>query len=142
MLSALQLPLFSARPPRGYGVLTTVGRKTGKKRSRCVRAVRDGATVYLVAIKGGRTAWVKNALQTPEVRLRLTDGTHVGPARELQPEERERALAVYCERVYPFDYAAWLNWRPGRPSAERIKGLLREWFEGGTVMAVDVRPRT
>ncbi len=116
-----------------------MGWKTGKKRSRCVRAVRDDSTVYLVAIKGAaRPGWAKNALRTPEVRLRLTDGTETGSARELRPEERHRAHEVYCGKVYPFDYAAWLNWRPGRPNAERIKGLLREWFDGGTVIAVEV----
>ena len=106
-------------------------------------ALRPGGarrTVYLVAIRGGRTGWAKNALHAPEVRLRLTDGTHVGSARQLRPEERQRARAAYCERVYRFDYAAWLNWRPGRPDAQRIKGLLRDWFDDGMVIAVDVRP--
>src|SRR6266540_5747021 len=39
ILSALQLPLFLAFPPRGFGVLTTVGHKTGKKRRKCVRVI-------------------------------------------------------------------------------------------------------
>jgi deazaflavin-dependent oxidoreductase (nitroreductase family) len=67
-LSALQLPLFLTRPPKGYGVLTATGRKTGKVRRRCVRGIRDGDVVYVVAIKG-KTQWARNALANPVVRL-------------------------------------------------------------------------
>ena len=55
-LSAMQLPFFLVRPPSGYGVLMTTGRKTGKLRRRCVRAIRRGDVVYVVAIKGN-TQW-------------------------------------------------------------------------------------
>ena len=48
LLSASQLPWFTALPPRNYGILTTTGRKTGKRRRRCIRAVRAGDLVYLV----------------------------------------------------------------------------------------------
>src|ERR687895_1476960 len=48
ILSALQLPYFMLLPARGYGVLTTTGRRTGKKRRKCIRAIRDGDKVYLV----------------------------------------------------------------------------------------------
>jgi hypothetical protein len=44
-LSAMQLPFFLVRLPSGYGVLTTTGRKTGKVRRRCVRAIRRGDVV-------------------------------------------------------------------------------------------------
>ena len=70
-LSASQLPLFLLHPPAGYGVLTTIGRKTAKKRPRCVRAVRRGERVYIVAIKAAASkGWLQNMLATPEVRLR------------------------------------------------------------------------
>jgi len=49
ILSAAMLPWFKVMPPKGCGVLTTTGRKTGKARSRCVRAIREGDRVYLVA---------------------------------------------------------------------------------------------
>src|SRR5260221_4289429 len=32
VLNALMLPFFMARPPSGFGVITTTGRKTGKTR--------------------------------------------------------------------------------------------------------------
>ena len=82
LLSAAQLPFFLARPPAAYGVLTTTGRKTGKKRRRCIRAVRNGETVYLVAIKGSaKTGWVRNAVANPDVKLRLPGGSYSGRAR-------------------------------------------------------------
>jgi F420H(2)-dependent quinone reductase len=72
ILSALQLPLFLARPPLGYGVLATRGRRSGKARRRCVRVVMRGQLAYLVAIKGPRTAWLKNIQSNPHVRLRVS----------------------------------------------------------------------
>jgi hypothetical protein len=42
VLSALMLPRFTIIPPAGFGVLTTTGRKTGKTRRKCVRAIRKG----------------------------------------------------------------------------------------------------
>jgi hypothetical protein len=40
LLSAVQLPWFMIFPPLGFGVLTTTGRKTGKTRRKCIRAIR------------------------------------------------------------------------------------------------------
>jgi deazaflavin-dependent oxidoreductase (nitroreductase family) len=138
-LSAMQLPLFLLRPPAGYGVLTTVGRVSGKPRRRCVRAIRDGNRVYLVAIKGGRTGWVRNALRNPEVGLRIPGGRFTGRAREVEAgDEAARARAAYCEAVHPFDYLTWMNWRKGRPTPERIRKLLRTWFAQGVPVVVEL----
>src|SRR5687768_13396190 len=46
LLSALTLPGFMIRPPAGFGVLTTTGRRTGKARLKCVRAIRRGDKAY------------------------------------------------------------------------------------------------
>jgi deazaflavin-dependent oxidoreductase (nitroreductase family) len=137
-LSALQLPFFLFHPPAGYGVLTTTGRKTQKKRRKCIRVVREGDKAYMVAIKGG-TSWSKNALANPDVRLRLAGGTFSGSARELlEPTETQQAKEAYCDSVYWFDYLTWINWRKGRPAATKIKGLLRGWFENGTRLVVEL----
>jgi hypothetical protein len=40
VLSALQLPFFMLLPPGGFGDLTTTGRRTGKTRRKCIRAIR------------------------------------------------------------------------------------------------------
>src|SRR5438105_13662154 len=69
VLSALMLPFFLVRPPAGFGVLTTTGRRTGKKRRKCVRAVRAGDRAYLVLLgpallaptgTGTTSAWLWN----------------------------------------------------------------------------------
>ena len=49
-LSAMMLPFFTVWPPRGFGVLTTTGRRTGKTRRKCVRVVRLGDRAYLVML--------------------------------------------------------------------------------------------
>jgi deazaflavin-dependent oxidoreductase (nitroreductase family) len=138
-LSAVQLPFFLARPPAAYGVLTTRGRKTGKRRRRCVRAVRDGDRVYLVAIKGSaETGWVKNALVTADVELRLPGGRHRGRARPIRDDERPAALRAYAHTVRPFDYLTYMNWRTGRPTASAIRRLLAGWFDGGYPLVVEL----
>ncbi|MUM18288.1 MULTISPECIES: nitroreductase family deazaflavin-dependent oxidoreductase [unclassified Mycobacteroides] len=69
-LHAVHRPWFAIRVPRGVGVLTTIGRKSGSPRVTYVKAVRDGERTYLVAITR-HTLWVKNIQANPQVRLRL-----------------------------------------------------------------------
>jgi deazaflavin-dependent oxidoreductase (nitroreductase family) len=138
-LSAMQLPFFLVHPPRGYGVLTTKGRKTGRVRRRCIRAIRRDDMVYMVAIKG-TTQWARNALAGPAVRLRLPGGTFSGPAREVSgATESQRAKEAYCESIHRFDYLTWINWRKGRPTRAEIRELLRGWFDEGTPLVVELR---
>jgi deazaflavin-dependent oxidoreductase (nitroreductase family) len=140
VLSALMLPWFMLRPPRGFGVLSTTGRRTGKTRRRCVRAIRVGERVYLVAIGGPRAAWVKNLLANPAVRLRIADGSFTGTARELEPDGTEvaRAMSAFCETLNPFDYAEYRMHRPGRPSAAGIAALHESWFSKGTPLVIEL----
>jgi deazaflavin-dependent oxidoreductase (nitroreductase family) len=139
ILSAMQLPLFQLRPPRDYGILTTTGRRTGKRRSRCVRVVRRGDRAYLVAIKGARTLWARNLLADPEVKLRLRDGRFSGRAREPTPEEREEGRDAYSANVGWFERGEWRIWRQGPFSPEKSRELHREWFDTGTPFVVDLR---
>lgn len=140
VLSALQLPVFLLRPPAGYGVLTTTGRKTGKTRRRCVRAVRRGDVVYIVAIKAASTkGWLGNALANPDVRLRLPGGTFSGRARvPRDAAEAAQAKEAYCGAIHAFDYLTWINWRRARPTPARIRQLLRAWFDQGKVLVVEL----
>ena len=142
-LSALQLPFFLLRPPAGYAVLTAPGRRTGRTRRRCVRAIRRGDEVYVVAIKGlARSGWAKNALAAGSVELRLPDGRRSGRMRRPSPRgELARAREAYCGTIGSFDYLTWLNWRKGRPSRARIEELLRDWFESGTPLVIELEPR-
>ena len=77
LLSALMLPFFAVRPPGGYAVITTTGRKTGKPRRKCLRAIRSGNTLFVVMLRppmvainhpGIVSAWVLNIRANPDVR--------------------------------------------------------------------------
>ena len=140
ILSNLQLPAFALRPPAGYGILVTTGRRTGKTRRRCVRAVRVGEKVFIVAIKGPKTAWLQNVLANPEVRVRVRGGTYSGIAHQAEPgSEFEEGRRAYSTVASPFEYLEYTMWRKGRPSAERIAELHRRWFDEGTPLAVELR---
>jgi deazaflavin-dependent oxidoreductase (nitroreductase family) len=140
VLSALQLPWFMFLPPRGFGVLTTTGRRTGKTRHRCVRAIRWGSEVYVVAIGGQRSAWVKNIQANAEVRLRIRGGSFRAEAREVRdPAERGRAMDAYCETVNRFDHAEYLMHCSGRPTPAKIQGLHHRWFTTGTPIVLELR---
>jgi deazaflavin-dependent oxidoreductase (nitroreductase family) len=136
ILSALTLPRFTLLTPVGFGVLTTTGRKTGKKRRRCVRAIRDQDKAYVVSIFP--TGWLSNVRANPNVHLRLRGGRIAGVARELREDERGHAMETYCETVNPFDYVECLMWRRGRPTRSKITELHRGWFEKGTPLVVEL----
>lgn len=141
ILSASQLWFFLLLPPRGYGVLTTIGRSTGKRRRRCVRVVRYGAAAVVVAIKGERTGWLRNATANPEVRLRMRGRFGEGVASTArEPLELEQARAAYVSEVFPFDYLTFVNWRRGRPTPQRIQALTNTWFDTGTPLILSLPP--
>jgi deazaflavin-dependent oxidoreductase (nitroreductase family) len=138
VLSALQRPWFTLLPPRGFGVLTTTGRKTGKPRRRCIRAIRRGNRAYIVAIGGSNAAWVKNIRANPSIRLRIRGGTFEGVASEITEPDREEAKAAYCETINSLDYSECRLHRRGRPTRARIMELHRAWFEGGKPLVVEL----
>jgi deazaflavin-dependent oxidoreductase (nitroreductase family) len=144
VLSALMLPFFAVRPPSGFGVLTTTGRKSGKARRKCVRAIRQGNTAYLVMLgpalpAGMVAAWLLNIRADAQVRLRIRGGTYTGTARELEEgTEKEQARAAYCEAVHAFDYAECDFHRAGRPTRAKILELHRYWFDTGIPLAIDL----
>jgi deazaflavin-dependent oxidoreductase (nitroreductase family) len=139
VLSAVQLPWFALAPPSGYGVLTTRGRRTGKRRRKCVRAVRMGDRAFLVAIPGSAAAWIMNIRADPRVHLRMRGARLRGTAREVRDEqELQEAFEAYCGTTSFFDRGAFVLHWPGRPTASRIRELLELWFENGVVVAVDL----
>jgi hypothetical protein len=92
------------------------------------------------AIGGQHSGWLKNALASDEVGLRIRGGTFSGVIRELRDEaEREEAMSAFCGDVNPFDYAECAMHRRGRPSRSKISGLHREWFEGGSPLVFEPR---
>lgn len=139
ILSAAMLPWFNLMPPKGCGVLTTTGRKTGKSRPRCVRAIRRDDKVFVVAIGGEHNRWLKNIRANPNVRLRIRGGTFNGVARDLvDPDERTEAKAAYCGDVNPFDYLENRAHRKGTPTKSKIVELHRTWFEGGVPLVIEL----
>jgi deazaflavin-dependent oxidoreductase (nitroreductase family) len=81
---------------RGFGMpvvmLTTTGRKSGKRRTTMLTTpVRDENRVVLVASYGGddrNPAWFLNLRANPEVELAVDGRTRTMRAREASPEER------------------------------------------------------
>lgn len=142
ILNALQRPYFMLLPPCGYAVITTTGRKTGKRRRNCVRAIRDGDKVYLVSLPGRYGGWFRNIQAQPRVKLRMRGGTFDGIAREIgDPEEYEAAKAIYCGTINAFDRPMYRNHRRGRPTPERITVLLTRWFSVCTPLVIELRSR-
>ena len=148
LLSALMLPFFLVRPPSGFGVITTTGRKTGKARRKCIRLIRRGNKVYLVQLRPPKlamarpsavSAWVWNIRSNPHVTLRIRGGTFAGVARELkEPAELAEAREALCETVNLFDYGECDVHVRGLPTRSKIKELHRYWFDTGIPLVVDL----
>lgn len=147
-LSAMMLPFFLLRPPTGFGVLTTTGRRTGKARRRCVHVIRKGDKAYLVMLRpsrravevGGFSAWTLNIRADPRVRLRIRGGTFAGRAREMDDQAQMEAMShQYCDTVNPFDYMECLFHRKGLPTRSKIKELHRSWIENGVPIEIDLQ---
>jgi len=125
--------------PRGFALLTVTGRRTGKRRRRPIRAIRDGSTLYAVAILGGRSDWLRNLRSNPKAQARVGVRTRGITMREItDPAEREKVVQLYVETVAPYDYVdvPIVDWT--WPSPSRIRKSHRDWLEGGTLVALDL----
>jgi deazaflavin-dependent oxidoreductase (nitroreductase family) len=148
ILSAVMLPFLLVRPPSGFGVITTTGRKTGKARRKCIRLTRRGNKVYMVQLRppelamtrpSAVSAWVWNIRSNPNVTLRIRGGTFRGVARELKdPAELAEAREALCETVNLSDYGECELHLRGLPTRSKIKELHRYWFDTGIPLAVDL----
>ena len=148
ILSAAMLPFFMLRPPAGYGILTTTGRRTGKRRRKCVRVIRRANRAYLMMLRPPTVAlerpthvaaWVRNIRADPRVQLRLPGGTFAGTARELhEPDELAAARAALCGTVTWFDYGECDLHLRGLPSRAKIEDLHRYWFDTGIPFVVEL----
>lgn len=148
LLSDAMRPLFRIHVPRGYGVLTTTGRRTGEPRPKCVRVLRDGDRAYLVQLMppnitverpGAVNAWLLNIRADPAVSVRLPDGVHRGTAREItDPCELATARTLLCDTVVPLDLGECLIHLRGLPSRAKIRELHDYWFRTGRAVAIDL----
>ena len=148
ILSAVMRPFFAISTPPGQGVLTTTGRKSGKARHKCIRAIRRGGTAYVVMLRPPALAierptaissWVWNIRADPHVRLRLGRRTFAGIAREVtDPVEFEQARAAITETVHLIDYGECDLHLRGLPTRAKIRGLHRYWFATGVPLAIEL----
>lgn len=149
-LSALHLPLFAIRPPSGFGVLTTTGRKTGRPRRKCVHVIRRGDRAYLVMIRPSPphrpdvaarwvSSWMLNIRADPHVHLRVPGETFAGLARVPADEAESRtAKEIYCETVNLFDYVEYMFHCSDLPTRAKIRALHRTWFDTGIPLVIEL----
>lgn len=136
LLNALQLPWFLLAPPRGYGVIETVGRRTGRRRRRCVRVVRSGSRACLVAIAGSHSRWLKNVLAHPEITLRLPGGRVRGVAQVVPEVDREAVRHAFCGFRSWFDRPSYVVHYRGLPTRARCQDMWERFFDAGTPLVV------
>jgi deazaflavin-dependent oxidoreductase (nitroreductase family) len=125
--------------PRGFALLTVTGRRTGKRRRRPIRAIRDGSTLYAVAILGERSDWLRNLRANPRAEARLGIRTREMTLRGItDPVEHERAEQLYVETVVPYDYfdVPIVDWTFPLPA--RIRKSHRDWLRVGTLVALEL----
>ena len=99
LANALVTPLVKlAIAPRDAYLLTTVGRRTGRRFTTPVNLVEQAGERWLVAPYGERE-WVKNARAAGWVELRRGRRTLRANVTELPPDERAPILREYVRRV-------------------------------------------
>ena len=89
-------------------LLTTTGRKTGKKRTKPLLYLMDNDQIILVASHAGAPThpiWWRNLQQTPHAEVQIKHTVLQVEAREATPEERER-LWPKLVALYP-DYESY-----------------------------------
>jgi deazaflavin-dependent oxidoreductase (nitroreductase family) len=125
--------------PRGFALLTVTGRRSGKRRRRPIRALRDGNTLYGIAILGEKSDWLRNLRANPRATARVGMRTRGVSLRELtDPAERQKAEQLYIETVVPYDYfdVPIVDWTVPTPS--RIRESHRIWVKAGILVALEL----
>lgn len=105
---------FGLRQPRSdrYGLMriTTIGRRSGEKRSVMLAYLDDGDNITTLAMNGWgqpEPAWWLNLQAEPDVELDMPDGRQLVTGREAVGEERDRLWARWQEVDRDLDaYAA------------------------------------
>ena len=85
-------------------ILTTVGRKTGKKRVTPVMYIRDGDNYVITASNGGadrEPGWFSNLKANPETTIEVDGMTRNVMAHKASPEEKGRLWPRLVEQA-PF----------------------------------------
>lgn len=80
--------------------LTVTGRKSGRKTSRPVWFVQDGAMLYLLPVTGSNSAWYKNALQNPTIALATKGARRTAKATPLMDAAAVRDIVEKFRAKY------------------------------------------
>jgi deazaflavin-dependent oxidoreductase (nitroreductase family) len=82
--------------------LTTTGRVTGRAHTIEIWFAIDGTTLYMLSGGGNRADWIKNALRTPDVRIRIRETHFRGKARLIDdPAEDATARRIVVQKYQP-----------------------------------------
>ena len=87
-------------------LLTTVGRKSGEKRTAPLLYLEDASRVILVGSQGGMAEdpqWVRNLDANPDVEIEIGSARRAMRARRGSPVEKSHYWPALC-KMYP-DYA-------------------------------------
>ncbi|MGH3378384.1 MAG: nitroreductase family deazaflavin-dependent oxidoreductase [Actinoallomurus sp.] len=87
-------------------LLTTVGRKSGKKRTSPLIYQKHGDAYIVVASKGGAEEsplWYHNLAENPEVEVQVLGDTFTARARTASPEEKPELWAVMAKTWPAYD---------------------------------------
>jgi deazaflavin-dependent oxidoreductase (nitroreductase family) len=83
-------------------LLTTTGRRSGKKRTTPLVYVRDGDALLVVAAYGGtpwQPAWYLNLCAKPDCLVEIEGATSVGRASVVSAEERQRLWPEMVDKI-------------------------------------------
>jgi deazaflavin-dependent oxidoreductase (nitroreductase family) len=113
-------------PPKGerWGTmrLTTVGRRSGRKRSAILGYFEDGPNLVTMAMNGWAApepAWWLNLQANPDATVELSDGRRQVRGRAAAPgEEHERLWGRWCE--YEGGAGNLDGWASRRPSGTAV----------------------
>jgi deazaflavin-dependent oxidoreductase (nitroreductase family) len=109
-------------------LLTTTGRKSGKKRVTPLQYEKIGADYYLGAARGLNADWVRNIQSNPQVELRVgakhlhgtaeivADPSRFADFMEVRLERHPRMIGLIMEKAHGL---------PKRPSREQLEEMAK-----------------
>lgn len=110
-------------------LLTTTGRKSGKKRVTPLQYEKIGEDYYLGAARGLNADWVRNIQSNPQVELRVgakhvqgtaeivTDSSRFADFMEVRLERHPRMIGLIMEKAHGL---------PKRPSRAQLEEMAKE----------------
>ena len=110
-----------------YCYLTTTGRVSGRPHKIEIWFGVSGGALYMMSGGGQRADWVKNALKTPSVRVRIADRRFTGTARLVTDPDEEWRLRNLLATKY---------------DEREPDGTLDEWARAALPVAVDMETVT